>query len=48
MTLIKQREAVLCAAQFHLDHLSDGVSQASIELLPGATLAYRKAILCAE
>ena len=48
MTLIVQREAVLCDALFLLDRLSDEVSHASIELLSGSTLAYRKAILCAE
>ena len=48
MTLIEQREAMLCDALFYLDLPSDEVKQAPIELLPGSILAYRKANLCAK
>jgi hypothetical protein len=48
MTLIEQREAVLCEAQFHLGRPSDEVCQGPIELSSGSTLTYRKVILCAE
>jgi hypothetical protein len=48
MTLTKQREAGLCDAPFYFDLLPDEVRLVSIELLQGSTLAYRKAMLCAE